>query len=48
MTDFEIYLAKCRAESMKRKPLTREEKQGAYAVLIAIGMLLIVTALFGH
>lgn len=48
MTDFEIYLAKCRAESMKRKPLTREERQGAYGLLIAIGMLLIVTAFFGR
>lgn len=47
MTEFEIYLAKCRAESMKHKPLTSEEKQGAYAVLIAIGMLLLLIAVFG-
>ena len=40
MTEFEIYLAKCRAESMKGKPLTREEKQGLLGMAIAALMLI--------
>lgn len=45
MSEFEIYLAKCRAESMRGKPLTKQELEGVL-VMVGLWITLVLMAVF--